>query len=674
MVLSRAHRRSAHAIIDPTYDPHQDSPARPQGRTWWYGRGELEAYRLSLLRLTTCTASRVFHPGLFHRHVHLSRFRISWAVTHALRLSVRCCGGCTVDGQWHPAPAAALQRFALRLPAGARTIQFDVAGISEPQAMAIDGLPTDAIWEWSADGFHWAPAVPASASGSAPAHRDGPPRVRLSPLTRGELDDFGRTILGTVLITASGRGRPVLRVGESPAEARSQVSASHEQRCDLVALGGHRWRSAVDLALRHAACDGGRIQAVEAAFHPVRWRGAFACSEPALDHIWMRSAYTLRLCLHEFMLDGVKRDRLPWVGDAALALLGNAYVFGEGAILARTLEVLGGERLDECLPNAIIDYATWWLIALDLQARYWGDDRTCAREWPRAQRLLAALQARVDARGLLIHRRDDWLFIDWVPYEKQGANAALQMLWAWALRAGAAIARRAADLRSATQLERQARRLRRRLHGAFDHRRGGWSESLDVPASPLSRHAAALAVPAGVSRGLAAPLRRLLGAGEGGAPPIGTPYMAAWAAAARAELGDAPGMLADLRRIWGGMLTQDATTFWEAWDPAVTGDAALAYYGRPFGKSLCHAWAGGPAALLPMHLLGIRPLRDGWSEVVIRPRLGGLAWASACVPTPLGPITVDVDGPAVTVQLPHGITAQAGGRRRRGRFCFHAPG
>lgn len=33
--------------------------------------------------------------------------------------------------------------------------------------------------------------------------------------------------------------------------------------------------------------------------------------------------------------------------------------------------------------------------------------------------------------------------------------------------------------------------------------------------------------------------------------------------------------------------------------PSEKGDEAYAFYGRPYGKSLCHAWGAGPVVLLP---------------------------------------------------------------------------
>ena len=44
--------------------------------------------------------------------------------------------------------------------------------------------------------------------------------------------------------------------------------------------------------------------------------GAFECDDPLLNGIWNTAAYTLRLCIQNgFLWDGIKRDRLVWVGD-----------------------------------------------------------------------------------------------------------------------------------------------------------------------------------------------------------------------------------------------------------------------------------------------------------------------------------------------------------------------
>ena len=48
------------------------------------------------------------------------------------------------------------------------------------------------------------------------------------------------------------------------------------------------------------------------------------------------------------------------------------------------------------------------------------------------------------------------------------------------------------------------------------------------------------------------------------------------------------------------MLDAGATSFWEGFDANEKGDEMLRFYGRPYGKSLCHAWSSAPVFLLPM--------------------------------------------------------------------------
>ncbi|MNR31302.1 Bacterial alpha-L-rhamnosidase [compost metagenome] len=63
-------------------------------------------------------------------------------------------------------------------------------------------------------------------------------------------------------------------------------------------------------------------------------------------------------------------------------------------------------------------------------------------------------------------------------------------------------------------------------------------------------------------------------------------------------------------------------------------------YGRPFGKSLCHAWGASPIYLLGKYYLGVSPDSPGYETYTIEPNLGGLAWMEGKVPTANGDIAV----------------------------------
>ena len=53
-----------------------------------------------------------------------------------------------------------------------------------------------------------------------------------------------------------------------------------------------------------------------------------------------------------------------------------------------------------------------------------------------------------------------------------------------------------------------------------------------------------------------------------------------------------------------------------------------------------HAWGATPTYQLMAHILGILPVKPGFAEISLCPRLGDLKWIRGTVPTPLGPVQV----------------------------------
>ena len=87
-------------------------------------------------------------------------------------------------------------------------------------------------------------------------------------------------------------------------------------------------------------------------------------------------------------------------------------------------------------------------------------------------------------------------------------------------------------------------------------------------------------------------------------------------------------------------------------------------YGRPYGKSLCHAWGASPIYILGKYFLGVRPTKAGYEEYEVRPHLGGLEWMEGSVPTPFGEIEVSVRPSSVTVRSDGGSGTLILGDRR----------
>jgi alpha-L-rhamnosidase len=119
-------------------------------------------------------------------------------------------------------------------------------------------------------------------------------------------------------------------------------------------------------------------------------------------------------------------------------------------------------------------------------------------------------------------------------------------------------------------------------------------------------------------------------------------------------------VLERLRTVWGSVLERGLTRFPEDINPAESHSESLVFYGRPFGRSLCHAWAGAaPIIALSKGVLGVEAVSPGWRECAFTPRLGDLEWARGAVPTPHGLVEVELQkGRPARLSLPKGIAQQ----------------
>lgn len=86
-------------------------------------------------------------------------------------------------------------------------------------------------------------------------------------------------------------------------------------------------------------------------YRDVPYRGSFRCSDARLNAIYDTAAYTCHLCLQNRLWDGIKRDRLVWIGDTHPEMLAIRTLFGREPLLEQSLDTACGEaplpRLDE---------------------------------------------------------------------------------------------------------------------------------------------------------------------------------------------------------------------------------------------------------------------------------------------------------------------------------------
>ncbi|MBF0244788.1 MAG: hypothetical protein HQL31_05900 [Planctomycetes bacterium] len=695
--MRNAHDLSASRTIDPNFSVEHSTPSarglslfsrRGDGPQWLYAWGACESFLLNRLRHESFyICSNVDHPGRFRNFSPVLYARRIFSIRELspkASLTIVYCGNidlrlnnCVIlHEEASSGPVRKTVPYGPPLQVGDNTIQIRTHAMGEPPTILIlDGpLISDSSWEVSCDGQQWAPPTcfPFEGLTTFP-HREEMPALFMDPKNIDEdLYDFGVEVLGRPLIHTKGSGEVELWSGESREEALNSVPMHREQALGAFTVKPGLNELPHELALRYlrvVAPSAAKLDAVSLRIsaYPTSYRGAFAASDEVLTDIWMHAAYTLRLCMRELFIDGIKRDRLPWVGDLFLGGLCNYHSFHEPHIVRYSLISLYGEEPETVDLSGIADYSLYWVIALRDYVLYSGDVDFLRLVKTRLDRLLKAVEGKKDAFGLLPTASMTWVFIDWTDLIRDGYCSSLQMLYAMALDAAAELAHLTGSPEEAAHHGSHAQKTRATCRDLFwDPDRKAYADnwSHGQRGTQCRRHGSIFAILSGVATPEQIPQILSSTLLNPSAPAVGTPYMAAFEARALAQCGKIKEMLDYVRTTWGGMLKAGASTFWESWDSTASGAKHYEFYGRPFGKSLCHAWSSGPVFLLSGETFGLRPLEPGWKRFALTPPAFDLAWMCASIPTAHGSIEVTAEDGTTTVQVPAGtvldVTDSAG--------------
>ncbi|HEY4108830.1 sodium:solute symporter family transporter [Puia sp.] len=567
----------------------------------------------------------------------------------------------------------------LHLTKGNHTLELKVYNQSTPPALYVRGryLLTDSSWdvtyedkEWidatgkasDKSGTTWLPAEPLP--GDDPAHwrlaTEPHQPVHTERTANGLLVDFGKESFGYIRLHGlKGKGKLSLYYGESKEEALSTDSCEVLDHLDIdqpqttdSTLEGSR-------ALRYVNIQfTGDIHLDSASllfeYAPLTNKGSFRCSDPQINRIWDVAAYTFHLNTREFFIDGIKRDRWVWSGDAYQSYLMNYYLFFDSATVTRTLWALRGKDPVTSHINTIMDYSFYWFMGIYDYYRYTGDKSFIRNCYPRMVSLMNWIENRRNKNGWLEGLPGDWLFIDWADgLSKKGELSFEQLLFVRSLETMALCADLSGDLAAAKNYRSQAAALRQKLFTDFwDRRRQAFIHSSQT--KDITRYTNMFAIFFNYldsAQEQSVKTHVLL---NDSIQKITTPYMQFYELEALCALGEQKHVLKEIKDYWGGMLANGATSFWEKYDPKEKGAQHYAMYGRPFGRSLCHAWGASPLYLFGKYFLGVRPLTPGYATYEVEPHLGGLEWMEGEVPTPHGNIKLSCTRNRLTIHTAGG--------------------
>lgn len=489
----------------------------------------------------------------------------------------------------------------------------------------------------------------------------------------GVLYDFGEELTAEVAVTWQQGFRPVLLCyGESRTEALDLENCYYSQQLtaerDAIPRRAFRYVYIPEIAPGEVSLTATHT------YIEMPVRGTFSCGEELLDRIWNVSATTFHLASGIFFIDGVKRDRWIWAGDAYQSQFINQYLFQDHDICKRTAWALRGNDPIRQHINTIVDYSMYWLIGILQYYRMSGDIDFVRAIYPRMQTMMDFLLGQLDENGFLVGRPDDWIFIDWADMDKEGPICAEQILLAACYETMIVVEELLEGEGAAAGAHDYAARRETLLGNIESHYwdagQGAYIDGYTSGRRHVTRHANIFAVLFGIADAARAEeiFENVIQNPE--IAQITTPYFKFYELEMLCRMGHQREALAQIRSYWGGMLAEGATTFWEEYDPTKTGADHYEMYGDPYGKSLCHAWAASPIYLLGRYIAGVYPTAPGYAAYLVEPDTTALPQYHFTLPAGNGDVTIDWDGTTLRVTA----TRPGGTLRHHGQDIPLQPG
>ncbi len=407
--------------------------------------------------------------------------------------------------------------------------------------------------------------------------------------------DFGKEICGGVrLLTYMSDKLPVrIRLGESVSECCAELygeknaTNDHSLRDITVTLPKYSDMTFCQSGFRFVRLDfegAASLKNVWADSVILRKRaiGAYTGEDKLIKKIFDTAKRTVDLCASsDYLWDGIKRDRLVWVGDVHPEMLALTALYGRLYVIERSLEFVKDQTPLPAFMNRFPMYSMWWLIIVSDYYKYTGARDFAEAQLDYAEGLIDLFLANVDENGEMHYPS---YFVDWATRHKSDETEGARAINIMA--AKAAIELLGAFGRDTAKAKELLDRLMKKEICVHEMKQVA---ALKFFATELDDADKALLT-------------------EGGAKGMST-FMSYYILKAVASF-DKAAAIDMMKTYYGAMLDMGATTFFEDFDMAwvensapitrlpkknerdIHGDLG-AYCYRGFRHSLCHGWSAG---------------------------------------------------------------------------------
>lgn len=303
----------------------------------------------------------------------------------------------------------------------------------------------------------------------------------------------------------------------------------------------------------------------------------------AVCDIFLTAKRTIDLCMQDYLWDGIKRDRLVWIGDMHPEMLAVATLYGRQPIIEKSIDFIKKQTPLPNWMNRMPMYSLWWIIIL--------------ADYYRLTNCFEYLQCQIDYLRGLLELINDYIdengdmhfssyFVDWQTKDTPDEQAGARAICIW-------------GVKSAIELQNQMgidTSLSRSILGKL------MRKPVEIKSSKQ-----AIGLKYTALGEISENERQILL--TGGAKGLST-FMSYYILKAVAETSGTSRAVAIMKEYYGGMLSRGATTFWEDFNiewlegsgrideipenglKDLHGDFG-AYCYRGFRHSLCHGWSAG---------------------------------------------------------------------------------
>lgn len=478
--------------------------------------------------------------------------------------------------------------------------------------------------------------------------------------------DFGRLQVGYVEIEyeAEEDGRAKLRFEYT--ESKEELEKDNSITLRYPIQKGHHTLQVIHRRagryLRVQFDQGaGKLRLINVRFRlsmkPAEHVGWFQSSDDVLNQAWEVGKYTLWVNKHQEYESCPRNEMKFFSGDGIIAALIDYYVFGDSTLVDSSLALTeidcnsGVQHNIYDRNSALWDYPAWYIIMAYNQYRYYKDKALIERYYEQMVLNLLWMIQKTNREGLIyqypIFLAPFYSSSEAVEYtcscDRLGEKPYMNALFYQSLLCMSELAEVMNDSRA-----KEWKTLATKVRKAFNERL--WDEKIEAyvdtyDTSYVPQDGNALAVLFGLADKEKAEKAMKTLCRENWSPygsaiaskalthtrggDIISPVICMYEAEARFQMEQGEKAIDLIRRCWGTMLEKGAGTFWEY----------APNNGHERWPTPSHGWSAGCTYLLSAYVLGVRPLKAGYEELLFKPYDGSMEF-SGVIPTAKGLVGV----------------------------------